>query len=152
MAPVGPEKNEGSVLLNVGDSKTPAFWEKIRSNRETMTVVACLMFMVCSATMLIVNKAVVKHFTTPVLVVFCQNSMACITERPRLSASRGDDARDRQSAPRPDADRPTSQHLRVIISFAASRPRLAGPDPGSVARRCRARIAWQPAVQSRRRR
>ena len=73
---------EGSVLLNVekaqtGPVKTPALWLKIRENRETMTLVACAMFMVCSATMLIVNKLVVKHFHTPCMVVLAQNAMAC---------------------------------------------------------------------------
>jgi len=73
---------EGSVLLNVekaqtGPMKTPELWVKIRENRETMTIVACSMFMACSATMLIVNKLVVKHFHTPCLVVLTQNAMAC---------------------------------------------------------------------------
>ena len=81
MAPVDPKTaTEGSVLLNVdgaSSSRVPAFWQRIRENRETMTVVACGMFMVCSATMLIVNKVVVKHFATPVLVVLAQNTMAC---------------------------------------------------------------------------
>jgi len=80
MPSIDPKVNEGSVLLNVDSgpmSKPKAMWEKIRSNTETMTFVACLMFMICSATMLIVNKLVVKHFGTPVLVVLCQNAMAC---------------------------------------------------------------------------
>jgi len=79
MAPVEPKAKatEGSVLLDVAPSSAPAWWQKIRENRETMTLVACLMFMSCSATMLIVNKLVVKHFSTPVLVVLAQNAMAC---------------------------------------------------------------------------
>lgn len=76
----GSKATEGSVLLDVkgSSSSKPSAWERLRQNREAMTVVACLMFMACSATMLIVNKLVVKHFSTPVLVVFAQNLMACL--------------------------------------------------------------------------
>jgi len=57
----------------------PSSW---RQSREAKTVAACALFMVTSATMLVVNKRVVTHFHTPMLVVLVQNSfavMVCVT-------------------------------------------------------------------------
>ena len=136
MAPVDPKTvTEGSVLLNVDGapaSRVPAFWQRIRENRETMTIVACGMFMVCSATMLIVNKVVVKHFATPVLVVLAQNTMvrfgsrADCTHMSAALASLTPSRPNRRRHPPPPKAEPVSAGPRVARGQVAARRRVRG--------------------------
>lgn len=73
----GPKATEQSPLNPGGkESKAPKWWVWLRSQRELMTLFACLLFMTCSATMLIVNKVVIQHFQTPTIVLLSQNLMA----------------------------------------------------------------------------
>jgi drug/metabolite transporter (DMT)-like permease len=71
---------EATLLVKPEADRTG--WRRFVSAHEASALIACLMFMACSATMLIVNKVVIVHFATPNLVVLVQLLIAiaaCLT-------------------------------------------------------------------------